>query len=49
MCIAPSTAELHRLRGVFLTAMGAEETHIEASFSEAIRIAKCTSPEKTDT
>jgi hypothetical protein len=33
-------AELHRLRGVFLTAMGAEETQIEASFGEAIRIAK---------
>ena len=33
-------AELHRLRGVFLTAMGAEETQIEASFAEAIRIAK---------
>jgi hypothetical protein len=33
-------AELHRLRGVFLTAMGAEETQIEASFCEAIRIAK---------
>jgi hypothetical protein len=33
-------AELHRLRGVFLTAMGAEETKIEASFCEAIRIAK---------
>jgi tetratricopeptide (TPR) repeat protein len=33
-------AELHRLRGVFLTAMGAEETRIEASFGEAIRIAK---------
>ena len=33
-------AELHRLRGVFLTAMGAEETVVEASFSEAIRIAK---------
>ncbi len=32
-------AELHRLRGVFLTAMGAEETQIEASFCEAIRIA----------
>jgi tetratricopeptide (TPR) repeat protein len=32
-------AELHRLRGVFLTAMGAEETQIEASFGEAIRIA----------
>ena len=34
------SAELHRLRGVFLTAMGAEETHIEASFNEAVRIAK---------
>jgi hypothetical protein len=33
-------AELHRLRGVFLTAMGAEETQIEASFDEAIKIAK---------
>ena len=33
-------AELHRLRGVFLTAAGAEETQIEASFGEAIRIAK---------
>ena len=33
-------AELHRLRGVFLTAIGAEETEIEASFCEAIRIAK---------
>jgi hypothetical protein len=33
-------AELHRLRGVFLAAMGAEETQIEASFQEAIRIAK---------
>jgi hypothetical protein len=33
-------AELHRLRGVFLTAIGAEETQIEASFCEAIRIAK---------
>jgi predicted ATPase len=32
--------ELHRLRGVFLAAMGAEETKIEASFDEAIRIAK---------
>ena len=29
--------ELHRLRGVFLTAMGADETQIEASFCEAIR------------
>jgi predicted ATPase len=33
-------AELHRLRAVFLTAMGAEETQIEASFQTAIRIAK---------
>ena len=33
-------AELHRLRGVFLAAMGAEETQIEASFQAAIRIAK---------
>ena len=33
-------AELHRLRGVFLAAMGAEEAQIEASFHEAIRIAK---------
>jgi predicted ATPase len=34
------SAELHRLRGVFLTALGADETEIEASFCEAIRIAK---------
>jgi serine/threonine protein kinase len=33
-------ATLHTLRGVFLAAMGADETQIEASFSEAIRIAK---------
>jgi serine/threonine protein kinase/tetratricopeptide (TPR) repeat protein len=33
-------AELHRFRGVFLAAMGAEEAQIEASFCEAIRIAK---------
>jgi predicted ATPase len=33
-------AELQRLRGVFLTALGAEETQMEASFSEAIRTAK---------
>jgi predicted ATPase len=33
-------AELHRLRGVFLVAMGAEETQIEASFCESIRTAK---------
>jgi predicted ATPase len=34
------SAELHRLRGVFLAAMGAEETKIEASFCAAIKIAK---------
>jgi tetratricopeptide (TPR) repeat protein len=33
-------AELQRLRGVFLTAIGAEESQIEASFCTAIRIAK---------
>jgi Protein kinase domain/NACHT domain/MalT-like TPR region len=33
-------AELHRLRGVLLAAMGADETQIEASLCEAIRIAK---------
>jgi predicted ATPase len=33
-------AELHRLRGLFLTALGADETEIEASFSAAIRTAK---------
>jgi predicted ATPase len=33
-------AELHRLKGVFLTALGADETQIEASFCAAIRIAK---------
>ena len=33
-------AELHRLKGVFLTAIGADETQIEASFCAAIRIAK---------
>jgi hypothetical protein len=33
-------AELHRLRGVFLAAMGADETQIEASFCEAIETAK---------
>jgi serine/threonine protein kinase len=33
-------AELHRLRGVFLTAIGADEVQIESSFCEAIRIAK---------
>ena len=34
------SAELHRLRGVFLAAVDADETQIEASFGEAIRIAK---------
>ena len=34
------SAELHRLRGVFLVALGADETQIEASFGEAIRVAK---------
>jgi predicted ATPase len=33
-------AELHRLRAVFLTAIGANETKIEASFCEAIGIAR---------
>jgi TIR domain len=32
--------ELHRLRGVFLATIGADEIQIEASFREAIRIAK---------
>ena len=34
------SAELHRLLGVFLTAMGADDSKIEASFCEAIRIAR---------
>ena len=34
------SAELYRLRGVFLAAVGGDETQIEASFFEAIRIAK---------
>ena len=34
------SAELLRLRGVLLIAMGADETQIEASFQAAIRIAK---------
>ena len=34
------SVELHRLRGVFLTALGVEGTQIEASFCEAIRIAQ---------
>jgi predicted ATPase len=33
-------AELHRFRGVFLAATGADETQIEASFCKAIRMAK---------
>jgi len=33
-------AELHRLRGVFLAATAADENQIEASFCEAIRIAR---------
>jgi predicted ATPase len=33
-------AELYRLRGIFLAAMGADETQIEASFRAAIMIAK---------
>ena len=33
-------AKLHRLHGVFLAAMGAEQAQIEASFGEAIRTAK---------
>jgi predicted ATPase len=33
-------AELHRLRAVFLAAVGGDETQIEASLFEAIRIAK---------
>ena len=35
-----SFAELHRLRGVFLTAIGAHEAQIEASFCAAISTAK---------
>jgi len=34
------SAELHRLRGVFLAGIGADGDEIEASFREAIRIAK---------
>ena len=33
-------ADLHRLRDVFLVVLGADGAQIEASFSEAIRIAK---------
>jgi predicted ATPase len=32
-------AELHRLRGVFLAALGSDKAQIEASFCEAIKIA----------
>jgi tetratricopeptide (TPR) repeat protein len=34
------SAELHRLRGVFLAAVGADQTQIEASFCAAIRTAR---------
>jgi hypothetical protein len=34
------SAELHRLRGVFLASVDADETQIEGSFREAIKIAK---------
>jgi hypothetical protein len=34
------SAGLHRLRGLFLVTLGADETRIETSFCEAIRIAK---------
>jgi predicted ATPase len=33
-------AELHRLRGVFIAAIGGKEVQIEASFCDAIRIAQ---------
>jgi hypothetical protein len=33
-------AELHRLRGVFLATLGAEQNQIEASFCEAVKIAR---------
>ena len=35
-----SCANLHRLRGVFLATVGADETQIEASFCAALRIAR---------
>ena len=35
-----SFADLHRLRGVLLAAIGADKAQIEASFREAIRVAK---------
>jgi predicted ATPase len=34
------SAELHRLHGVFLATLGADELQIKASFCEAVRIAK---------
>jgi predicted ATPase len=34
------SAELHRLHGVFLAAIGADATQIEASFCAAIRVAR---------
>jgi hypothetical protein len=34
------SAELHRLRGVFLATLGADETQIEASFCAAISTAR---------
>jgi len=34
------SAELHRLRGLFLTTISADEAQIEASFCAAIRTAK---------
>jgi serine/threonine protein kinase len=34
------SAELHRLRGVFLTSLGADEAQIEGAFCEAISIAR---------
>jgi predicted ATPase len=34
------SVELHRLKGVFLAALGADEAQIQASFCTAIRIAK---------
>ena len=34
------SAELYRLRGVFLATLGADETQIEASFCEAMKIAR---------
>ena len=33
-------AELHRFRGMFLATLGADDRQIEASFCEAIRIAR---------